>query len=86
LIGFDVVGVFGPLRDELGGQQESVIGVGDPKARVGRLIEDSTGQRRHPHALRSGLIQVTGPPALAKMLPTWNIRAARPWIDATTAA
>jgi hypothetical protein len=37
-------------------------------------------------ALRSGLIQVTGPRALAKMLPTWNIRAARPWIDATTAA
>jgi hypothetical protein len=37
-------------------------------------------------ALRSGLIQVTGPRALAKMLPTWNIRAARPWNDAATAA
>ena len=45
-----------------------------------------TRQLEWTDALRSGLIQVTGPPALAKMLPTWNIRAARPWIDATTAA
>jgi hypothetical protein len=45
-----------------------------------------TRQLEWDDALRSGLIQVTGPRALAKMLPTWNIRAARPWIDATTAA
>jgi DNA-binding HxlR family transcriptional regulator len=33
-------------------------------------------------ALRAGEIRVTGPRALARMLPTWNLRAARPWAEA----
>jgi len=33
-------------------------------------------------ALRSGEIRITGPRALARMLPTWNLRAARPWAEA----
>jgi DNA-binding HxlR family transcriptional regulator len=32
-------------------------------------------------ALRSGQIRVTGPRALARMLPTWNLRASTPWTD-----
>jgi len=32
-------------------------------------------------ALRSGRIRVTGPRALARMLPTWNLRASTPWTD-----
>jgi DNA-binding HxlR family transcriptional regulator len=32
-------------------------------------------------ALRSGQIRVTGPRALAGMLPTWNLRASTPWTD-----
>jgi DNA-binding HxlR family transcriptional regulator len=32
-----------------------------------------------PRALRAGHIRVTGPPALARMLPTWNLRASTPW-------
>jgi hypothetical protein len=31
--------------------------------------------------LRSGQIRVTGPRALAGMLPTWNLRASTPWTD-----
>lgn len=30
-------------------------------------------------ALRSGKIRLTGPRDLARMLPTWNLRAATPW-------
>jgi DNA-binding HxlR family transcriptional regulator len=33
-----------------------------------------TRQIEWPHALRSGQIRVTGPRALARMLPTWNLR------------
>ena len=36
-------------------------------------------------ALRSGQIRVTGPRPLARMLPTWNLRAATPW-DRSTAS
>jgi hypothetical protein len=32
-------------------------------------------------ALRSGQIRVTGSRALARMLPTWNLRASTPWAD-----
>jgi hypothetical protein len=38
-----------------------------------------TRQIEWPQALRSGQIRVTGPRALARMLPTWNLRASTPW-------
>ena len=34
-----------------------------------------TNQLEWAHALQSGAIRVTGPRALARMLPTWNLRA-----------
>lgn len=40
-----------------------------------------TRQLSWASALRSGQIRVTGPRALARMLPTWNLRAASPWAD-----
>jgi hypothetical protein len=56
------------------------------QTRTTTLARWHTRELEWTDALRSGLIHVTGPRALAKMLPTWNIRAARPWIDATAAA
>ena len=38
-----------------------------------------TRQIEWAHALRSGKIRLTGPRELARMLPTWNLRAATPW-------
>jgi DNA-binding HxlR family transcriptional regulator len=40
-----------------------------------------TRQIKWAHALRSGKIRLTGPRELARMLPTWNLRAATPWKD-----
>ena len=40
-----------------------------------------TNQLEWADALRSGRIHVTGPGHLARMLPTWNLRAATPWKD-----
>jgi hypothetical protein len=41
----------------------------------------STRKIKWADALRSGQIRVTGPRALAGMLPTWNLRASTPWTD-----
>jgi DNA-binding HxlR family transcriptional regulator len=41
-----------------------------------------TNQLEWADALRTGEIHVTGSRALARMLPTWNLRSSRPWIDA----
>jgi len=38
-----------------------------------------TRQIEWAHALRSGKIRITGPRELARMLPTWNLRAATSW-------
>jgi hypothetical protein len=40
-----------------------------------------TRQIEWAHALRSGQIRVTGPRALARLLPAWNLRASRPQKD-----
>jgi DNA-binding HxlR family transcriptional regulator len=40
-----------------------------------------TRQIEWAHALRSGKIRLIGPRELARMLPTWNLRAATPWKD-----
>lgn len=37
------------LGDELGGEQETVVGVDDPESGLGRWIEHPAGQGRHPH-------------------------------------
>jgi hypothetical protein len=56
------------------------------KTRTMTLARWHTRELEWADALRAGLIQVTGPRALAKMLPTWNLRAASPWTDASSAA
>jgi DNA-binding HxlR family transcriptional regulator len=45
------------------------------------LVQWHTKQIEWPHAIRSGKIRVTGPRALARKLPTWNLRASAPWRD-----
>jgi DNA-binding HxlR family transcriptional regulator len=45
------------------------------------LAKWHTRQIEWAHALRAGQIRVTGPRALARMLPTWNLRASTPWTD-----
>src|SRR4029450_5650124 len=46
------------------------------------LAKWHTRQIEWADALRSGQIRVTGPRALARMLPTWNLRASTPRRDA----
>jgi DNA-binding HxlR family transcriptional regulator len=46
------------------------------------LAKWHTNQIEWADALRSGQIRVTGPRALARMLPSWNLRASTPWADA----
>ena len=43
------------------------------------LAKWHTRQIEWADALRSGQIGVTGPHELARMLPTWNLRASTPW-------
>jgi len=43
------------------------------------LAQWHTRQIEWADALRSGQISVTGDRELARMLPTWNLRAATPW-------
>jgi DNA-binding HxlR family transcriptional regulator len=45
-----------------------------------------TRQIEWAQAIGSGKIRVIGPPALAKMLPTWNLRSSSPWTDARAPA
>ncbi len=45
------------------------------------LAKWHTSQLEWSNALRSGQIRVTGPRELARMLPTWNLRASAPWND-----
>lgn len=45
------------------------------------LAKWHTRQLEWADAQRSGQIRVTGPRALARMLPTWNLRASTPWND-----
>jgi hypothetical protein len=45
------------------------------------LAKWHTRQIEWSDALRSDQIRITGPRALARMLPTWNLRASTPWKD-----
>ena len=45
------------------------------------LAQWHTKQIEWATAVRSGTIRVTGPRALARALPTWNLRASSPWRD-----
>ena len=54
-----------------GGEEELIVVVNDPLA----FARWHIGQIEWGDALRSGAIEVNGPPALARALPTWNHRA-----------
>jgi DNA-binding HxlR family transcriptional regulator len=54
-----------------GGEEELIVVVNDPLA----FARWHIGQIEWRDALRSGAIEVKGPPALARALPTWNRRA-----------
>jgi DNA-binding HxlR family transcriptional regulator len=54
-----------------GGEEELIVVVNDPLA----FARWHIGQIEWGDALRSGAIEVKGPPVLARELPTWNRRA-----------
>jgi hypothetical protein len=53
-----------------GGEEELIVVVNDPLA----FARWHIGQIEWGDALRAGAIEVKGPPALARALPTWNRR------------
>jgi hypothetical protein len=61
------------LRAASGGEEDLVVVVSDPVA----VARGNLGEPEWSDALRGGAIEVRGPSALARALPTWKRRADR---------